>query len=326
MKRLNNVKILFLAWEFYQYPHIIEKKLVNMGAKVTYYSSAPSNNLVLKKVFDRSRFFRKKYFDSIINDVKGCDYDYVFVINSSSFPTNFLKKISELFSNSKKVLYCWDSLNIHPTMEDSFKYFDKIYSFDENDASRRDDLTFLPLFYSEKNDSDFKSKYDFSFVGFAHSERFDFIEKIKKFSELNDYTYNFNLYLPSLLHFFKGKYMGRTLSKSQLNDFVFHQVSYNTVLKIMEESRIIIDLQHSDQTGMTMRTIEAIGMKKKLITTNENIKNYDFYNSDNVLVVDRNKPEIDSDFVESPYISIEEKIYQKYSLRNWLNTIFNNGD
>ena len=59
-------------------------------------------------------------------------------------------------------------------------------------------------------------------------------------------------------------------------------------------------------------------MKRKFITTNKDIVNYDFYNSNNILVIDRKNPIIDFDFLMTPYEELDENIYYKYSLENWI--------
>ena len=71
-----------------------------------------------------------------------------------------------------------------------------------------------------------------------------------------------------------------------------------------------------------MRTIETLGAKKKLITTNPNVKGYDFYRPENVLIVDRINPIITKEFIEQPWEDVPEEIYRKYSISSWLNIIF----
>ena len=100
--------------------------------------------------------------------------------------------------------------------------------------------------------------------------------------------------------------------------FSYHKLNAEEISEIVDQSRIILDIQHPKQTGLTMRTIEMIGMNKKLITTNQNIKNYDFYNSDNIAVIDRKQVEIPDDFLKSPYIPISPEVYEKYSLQSWI--------
>lgn len=81
-------------------------------------------------------------------------------------------------------------------------------------------------------------------------------------------------------------------------------------------------MHHPLQTGLTMRTIESIGAQKKLITTNRDIVNYDFYRPENILIVDRERPAVDAEFLAEPYIGLDETIYHRYSLREWPREIF----
>ena len=81
-------------------------------------------------------------------------------------------------------------------------------------------------------------------------------------------------------------------------------------------------MQHPKQTGLTMRTIETLGAKKKLITTNPHVKEYDFYRPENILIVDRYNPVITKEFLDAPWKEIPENIYKKYSISSWLNSIF----
>ena len=45
---------------------------------------------------------------------------------------------------------------------------------------------------------------------------------------------------------------------------------------------------------------------------------YDFYNPNNILVVDRETPHIDISFIHSKYHHIDDEIRKKYSLSSWL--------
>ena len=67
-----------------------------------------------------------------------------------------------------------------------------------------------------------------------------------------------------------------------------------------------------------MRSIEILGLKRKFITTNEDIVNYDFYNPRNILVIKRDDPQLDMDFFYTPYEELSEEVYKKYSLENWI--------
>jgi len=65
-----------------------------------------------------------------------------------------------------------------------------------------------------------------------------------------------------------------------------------------------------------------IGMGKKLITTNTGIKKYDFYNPKNILILDRDNPQIPPEFWDSPYEPIPQQIIDRYSLASFVRELF----
>lgn len=82
-----------------------------------------------------------------------------------------------------------------------------------------------------------------------------------------------------------------------------------------------MDVQHPKQIGLTLRCLETLGAKRKLITTNQDIRNYDFYNPNNILVVDRNNPVVPNGFLNTPYTEVNKGIYDKYSITSWVKHI-----
>jgi hypothetical protein len=67
-----------------------------------------------------------------------------------------------------------------------------------------------------------------------------------------------------------------------------------------------------------MRTIETLLAGKKLITTNQSILDSDLYHKSRVLIIDRNDPIIDPDFLTSPFKAVPDSIRQNYSCTGWL--------
>jgi len=102
------------------------------------------------------------------------------------------------------------------------------------------------------------------------------------------------------------------------DDFEFAKIRSSKIAEVIDKTKVVLDVQHPKQTGLTMRTIEMIGMHKKLITTNQSIRKYDFYNPVNIAVIDRNDIKIPEGFLDKPYSEIEDAIYNKYSLESWI--------
>ena len=83
----------------------------------------------------------------------------------------------------------------------------------------------------------------------------------------------------------------------------------------------MIDINRPNQLGLTMRTVEAVGAQRKLITTNRDIVNYDLYSTRGVLVVDRDDPVIDEEFLDSEAVPFDEQVRQRYSIGSWIEAI-----
>lgn len=99
-------------------------------------------------------------------------------------------------------------------------------------------------------------------------------------------------------------------------------IPYEKVLEYVSECRAILDIVPEDQYGLTLRPLEALFFQKKLITCQRNIMNYDFYNENNIRLVDS----IDSydiiEFITSPYSPIAKDIVDKYDYSNWIKRFF----
>ncbi|MBP9509688.1 MAG: hypothetical protein KBE73_00890, partial [Fusobacteriaceae bacterium] len=90
-------------------------------------------------------------------------------------------------------------------------------------------------------------------------------------------------------------------------------------------SKVILEIGHTNaekiQGGLSMRAIEALGNRKKLLTTYEIVKEYDFYNEKNIKVLDLNNIDIDKSFFEMPYEQLDDTTYKKYSLESWIKNL-----
>ena len=92
--------------------------------------------------------------------------------------------------------------------------------------------------------------------------------------------------------------------------------------KCIMQSRILVDLYQKGQTGLSQRAVEALLNKKKLITDNENIKNYDFYRENNIFVLNESNLCEIKEFLEKPYVEVDTDILEQYSFDAWFERFF----
>ena len=90
----------------------------------------------------------------------------------------------------------------------------------------------------------------------------------------------------------------------------------------MSRSKCILDIPYKGQSGLTIRTIESIGLHTKLITTNKSIREYDFYDENNIFIMDlKNNILPQEDFFENEYKEIDDTIFQRYNITYWTKKI-----
>lgn len=317
---LEKKRILFICPYFHSYNNKIERELTNQGAYVKSYNHAVNYPKLLYKLFPK--FLNYIYFNKILKNENINNYDYIFVIKGTNLSQKFLLKLEEC--KALKVLYLWDAVNKYPHILEIAKYFDKVISFDSIDAKKYS-FKFLPLFFSEENQDSSLIKYDLSFIGVVHSSRYQYLNKIKCIAKEKNLEYYIYMYLTNKVNYFMLKYIKKIIPlNARITEFQFKSLDTTEVNKIYDCSKIIVDFQSNNQSGLTMRTIEALGKNKKIITNNQYIREYDFFDSNNILILSENLLSISDDFFNTPYKKIDCKIKNKYYLRNWVKEIFDN--
>jgi hypothetical protein len=327
-----NKKILYISVKTFNYEFEIANKLSELGAKVDYFDERPSNSILAKSIIRIKRSFYKKkinkYYGSILKKIESIQYDFFFLIKGEAIPSFFLAKLKLLQKDCTFIYYTWDSFENNPNGLKILHFFDKRLTFDPLDAEKFK-LEFRPLFYIDKYktvENIKKPKYKMLFLGTAHSDRYRISNAIVNWcAEYNFSTFTYYFMQSKLIYFLKSKFdpSFKDFDYKKLN---FKSLSIDEITKYYEDSLIILDINHPNQKGLTMRTFEALGSGKKIITTNNEIEKYCFYNSNNVFVIDRNNIKLKKIFFESNFIPLSEEILFEMSLSGWLKSIFIQND
>lgn len=323
-----NKKILFISVSFFGYHVTIADKLRNMGAQVDYYDERPSNSFIVKALIRINRNllggYIKRYFRKIIQNSEGNTYDYVFFIKGEVVNSEILSILKEHNPSAKFILYLYDSIKNNRNANKIYSLFDTVFSFDYQDCLERS-FHFLPLFYDDIYGTIHPKQTQILkmlFVGTIHSDRYRILQDIKKGLEKQNCILDFYMYLQGKLMYYKYFISDSAFRNSKKDDFKYTILNKNELLSRMIDTDVIIDIQHPNQMGLTMRTLESMGASRKLITTNEDIYKYDFYKPENILIVSRSNIRIEKEFLETPYILLEEEVRKKYALSSWIVSIF----
>ena len=326
---LKDKKILFFSAQAFGYQNEIRAQMERLGAHVDYFDERPANTFIVKALIRINRNLLSGYVDryhaKIIGSTKDCRYDYVFFIKGESISAANLKKIKELHPEATMIIYHWDSIANNGNALRILPVFDRAFSFDKPDCEKLG-IRFLPLFYLKDYEhiADEKAgyEYDLLFVGTVHSDRYALLRQVLTQVERSGKRCFFYMFFQSRILYYKMKLQNKNLRGTSIRDFRFTPLDKNSLLELYRKSRTVIDIQHPKQTGLTMRCIETVGAKRKLITTNPHIKEYDFYDENNILAVNRENPIVPTGFLESPYREISAEVYENYRIDHWLKNIF----
>ena len=316
-------KVLFIGIGFYDYDIIIRQAIEKLGFEVDYFCETPkgffysfANYLKLNSI---SQTFRNNHSMNIANAC-GNDYSYIFVIKGDCITHEALNIIQQKNKKAKTVLYLWDSIKRMPNYKNIQGFFMSIYSFDRVDCINNKKLKFKPLFYRSeyKSNQDNNSfLFDLFFIGWAHSDRAILLKEIDLKLQSQDLKTKFLIFVGKAAYYISKPIRAiRTMT-------IQKPISTKDIAQYCSESRAILDIAHPLQTGLTMRTIEVLfGIGRKLITTNKDIINYDFYNKNNILIINRDNLEIPKSFFEKEFIPYPKEFVDSFFIENWVKDFF----
>lgn len=220
-------------------------------------------------------------------------YDFI-ILGENGYVPQISKYIKKKNPDCKVIMYFWNIINneYRKILED--KNIDEFWTFDKSD-SQKYNLNYNPQFYSK--DITLKNNeiiYDITFLGRAKGRK-DEITKLKECLSLQGITTNFCI-----------------IEKEK------DLIEYYKYLENISKSKSILDYNQKGQVGLTLRVMESLFLRKKLITNNLNIINYDFYNPQNIFVLGIDKMSKINEFLKSPYQEVDEKIVNYYDFESWL--------
>ena len=348
------MNILLIAHPYLNLYKTIQNELTNEGHKVTFISDIKLSHdphiktlpLIIRILNYLIWYINKpctKRWQSIYNNTNifKTKYDLLFVIQGCSFDKKILDFLRKNNPNIKSVLYIWDSNKYYNFFRNS-PYFDKVYSVDLEDVQRaqKDNIKFLPFFWPKSIESDDKQniKYKISSIGTNHHNRYQIYKRVSKDLEYKNVPYFIKLIIKQKekttiidrirLFFYKLLNKKNNIDDLKLktgklkeNFIQNYPIEIDEFCQIMLSSEAILDTDSNLQYATTPRLIWALAANKHIFTTNENIKNFPFYNEEYIHIISRHNPIIDLNLINTngikPSKSVENLRIDKW-LKNFL--------
>ena len=220
------------------------------------------------------------------------------------FDTMYEEKVSSYIKkknpNCKTILYFWNIINDEKRLNIlKDPNIDEFWTFDKEEAKKYN-MKYNSQFYTDKITLKDKSiTNDIFFLG-RDKNRKKYIDGLKDIFDKNNIKSNI-IFLT--------------------NEYKF--IPYETYLDYLSESKAVLDVNVEGQSGLSLRCMESLFFHKKLITNNKNIKKYDFYNKNNIFILEEDDYSKLNSFINSKYVDIDKKIIKKYDIESWISVFFN---
>lgn len=236
----------------------------------------------------------------------------VFVLFDADVWLNNIGYIKSRYPGSRVVVWYWNIVKDPDSVAIAKKYADDVYTFDFEEAKKyeigyRNQFYWMPL----SKASEIKENiYDVMFIGRSKG-RLALLENIYK--RLTDQGLS--------LYFYVVKDSAQ--ESSDVLELQDSFLSYADVCKIIETSAAILDILQPGQSGMTLRALESVFWRKKLITGNISVLQEGFYNENNVLLLEESERlGVISEFLSNDeYVDYPSYLLKLYSLDFWLSSL-----
>lgn len=245
------------------------------------------NNLSCRICYD------KKIVDAIKNDSGLAILD--FYVGSELLYMVKKNKCQNFF------LLIWNSISDYRANK-YLKYLGKerIYSYSEEECVKFGFTHFKDFYLVDYPHENVEVKYDMFYLG-ANKNRADFLKKFLGLIK-GKYTFEFDVY-----------------SKEPVTDdgsgitYFNKYISFDEYIDRVLKCRCLIDF--NNHHNITFRTIESLIFNKKYITNNLEMKKMDFYNENNILIIDDNITINDiENFMNKKYEPVSRDILNGYDI------------
>jgi len=289
LNRHKNIEITDIHIPKYKYPNLKSK---------------------IKNFFLRNELkfeYCEKYIKNIITDQT---FDIILIIRPDLLS---IKTLKELKIRSKYLMaYFFDGVHRYPKKIKRIPLFDKIFSFEPEDCEEFGFQFITNFIYEEESKHPHSEpiKYSVFNISSYSKKRFKTLLKVAKVLKEQNQAHKIIV-------------KNNKIESDDLIEIIKEPITLEETKLLLKQSNCMLDIAPIQKhKGLTFRIFEAMGLHKKIITNNPDIVNYDFYNPQNILIIYENNIEIPNSFLSSGYQPVPDDIYQKYTIKTWVKTVF----
>lgn len=244
--------------------------------------------------------------------------DYALFIRPDFFSVDLIEYVKQICPRT--IAYQWDGMTRYAGIDDYIPLFERFFVFDPSDTQNPKYAHLLPTtnFYFEKQPENNNTNGKMYFVGAHQTKRQNMIIQFAEYAQQKQWNLDFSLYVWD-----KTQEQNIRQQYPQSIQFIEHISPFADNLHRVLQSSVLVDFLDNVHHGLSFRSFEALGYRKKLITTNAQIAHYDFYHPHNIYIWDGEHFDGIEEFLVTPYHELSPEIYEKYSFGNWIRYVLN---
>ena len=250
--------------------------------------------------------------DTVINEISNIkEKDSVLLWFSETMPEIFA--VSSLITSKKKSVWLWNTMS-HNLLKSmllvKLKKWMNFYTFDEEDAKK------FGIKYKTQVCYDIKKFISNSKISTSTDLYFCGVDK-GRYKIIADLYYNL------LAQGLKCDF--NIVPDKHSKNIIVPELKSNGIglienVERLNSTKCVLEIMKKGQRGLTLRTLEAMILGKKLITNNKYITNFSFYSPENILIIQNifDAKQI-ADFINSTtYNNNQPGWFEKYMPTSWV--------
>lgn len=295
------MRILLFAPAFYDYHHHIVHELKSRGHSVRFFAERPSRwiySLTKKLPTQWQRAVFDHYLRGVLKAIEGETFDQVLLIRGEIVAPWFVQSLRKRQPQCRLVMYQWDSYRV-TDFRPLVPLFDSVSTFDAVDAKELG-IGYLPLFHIpiyRLKDAPSSPEWDLVFVGSFHDARYRAMLDVRAHCQARGLRLRHYLYLAPV-DYLKLKLLSPNPPARE--DVEFRKLDQATVVDMYRNAAGILDIENNKQTGLTMRSFEALATGRFLVTTNQLALQLLPELNERIVIIDRKQLDLPADRLHHP--------------------------
>lgn len=265
-------KIALVGPNFFSYIQAIRLSFTGKGYETEFFDERHKNTII-NKILYRLGFYerfpaaKRRHLDGIAQTILAQGYTDVLLIDVEVCDEAFVSQLKK--SGVRVHIYMWDSARNKPRYLKYLPLLNGKSSFDPTDCADHG-LSYIPLFSEGVfgQAEQVKKDVDISFCGTLHSNRASWLNVIRRFGEKRKLTTVFYVFFHSrFLLFIKS--LAAPSNASFLGSVSTTGFTKKQIAALFARSKLVFDIQHPGQLGLTARTFEVLRTGSMLLTSNK---------------------------------------------------------